>query len=600
MFTIGYKRSRPLDLEKMAEQYAKKDTSYQPFHLANLQAYNPIYNRFFDMNTNNYNQIALNHKLQASDLHTLYDSSGNIHVGDVFVKFSPLLDPLKFITGKYNINDPLTIALPSLDPSGCNTKISNVNNCSYTDAFFSYLSCMLKETHGFVHGVDFYGSALAVQDKFRFNLADDIDFVKDSEFFISGIGKQFTLDENAELLLSDYTSYGGSRANRDKLIIAEDATMDILDLGIETLDLEIIDVCDNTPSENISNVEIHIMESMNESESESESDNESVDKSESDNESVDKSESDNESVAESGCSSGSSCSDKTMDEDEDEDANESVWETESDGNSNSDTDSMYEDHPVYCYLHNFPVQLIMQERCKGTIDSLIVRHKITSDEMVAAMFQIVMILLVYQRVYDFTHNDLHTNNIMYSETDIEYLYYKYDGIVYKVPTYGRIYKLIDFGRAIYRFGSKIFCSDSFAYNGDAYSQYNCEPFFNDKKARLEPNPSFDLCRLACSMYDFYEGTSDPSSAPTPVSDLDTLIRTWCIDDNGENVVYKTNGQERYPGFKLYKMIARTVHNHTPESQLQHDIFKKFIHSTNIDIDTNIMDIDTYPRWQQRK
>lgn len=587
MFTIGYKRSRPLDLEKMAEQYAKKDTSYQPFHLANLQAYNPIYNRFFDMNINNYNQIALNHKLQASDLHTLYDSSGNIHVGDVFVKFSPLLDPLKFITGKYNINDPLTIALPSLDPSGCNTKIGNVNNCSYTDAFFSYLSCMLKETYGFIHGVDFYGSALAVQDKFRFNLADDIDFVKDSDFFISGIGKHFTLDENAELLLSDYTSYGGSRANRDKLVIAEDATIDILDLGIETLDLEIIDVCDNTPSENNSNTQLHIIETVLDNETISDNNKEFI------------ADSDNESVAESGCSSGSSCSDETNDEDEAEaeEDNESVWETESDSNSNSDTDSMYEDHPVYCYLHNFPVQLIMQERCKGTIDSLIVRHKITSDEMIAAMFQIVMILLVYQRVYDFTHNDLHTNNIMYSETDIEYLYYKYDGIVYKVPTYGRIYKLIDFGRAIYRFGGKIFCSDSFAYNGDAYSQYNCEPFFNDKKARLEPNPSFDLCRLACSMYDFYEGNGDTNKS---VSDLDTLIQTWCMDDNGQNVVYKTNRQERYPGFKLYKMIARTVHNHTPESQLQHDVFKNFVYSADTNIDTNIMDIDTYPRWQQRK
>ena len=35
----------------------------------------------------------------------------------------------------------------------------------------------------------------------------------------------------------------------------------------------------------------------------------------------------------------------------------------------------------------------------------------------------------------------------------------------------------------------------------------------------------------------------------------------------KNILYKKNGEERYPDFKLYKMIARTVHNHTPEAQL---------------------------------
>ena len=38
-----------------------------------------------------------------------------------------------------------------------------------------------------------------------------------------------------------------------------------------------------------------------------------------------------------------------------------------------------------------------------------------------------------------------------------------------------------------------------------------------------------------------------------------------FDDNGKNILYKKNGEERYPNFKLYKMIARIVHNHTPEN-----------------------------------
>ena len=89
------------------------------------------------------------------------------------------------------------------------------------------------------------------------------------------------------------------------------------------------------------------------------------------------------------------------------------------------------------------------------------------------------------------------------DTQEEFIYYKAaGGKTYKVPTYGRIFKLIDFGRAIYRFQGRVFCSDSFAPGGDASTQYNCEPFMNEKKPRLDPNMSFDLCRLGCSIYDF--------------------------------------------------------------------------------------------------
>ena len=29
-----------------------------------------------------------------------------------------------------------------------------------------------------------------------------------------------------------------------------------------------------------------------------------------------------------------------------------------------------------------------------------------------------------------------------------------------------------------------------------------EPYYNEKKSIVEPNFSFDLCRLGCSIYDF--------------------------------------------------------------------------------------------------
>ena len=117
------------------------------------------------------------------------------------------------------------------------------------------------------------------------------------------------------------------------------------------------------------------------------------------------------------------------------------------------------------------------------------------------------------------------------------------------------------------------------------------PFFNDKKTRIEPNYSFDLCRLGCSIYDFILDETDNNI--NDMDDLQKIIYTWCLDDSGRNILYKKNGEERYPNFKLYKMIARTVHNHTTDSQFENPIFKKFL-SKNYNQIENIVDIDSIP------
>jgi hypothetical protein len=41
-------------------------------------------------------------------------------------------------------------------------------------------------------------------------------------------------------------------------------------------------------------------------------------------------------------------------------------------------------------------------------------------------------------------------------------------------------------------------------------------------------------------------------------------------------MYRRDGEERYPGFKLYKMIAKNVHAHTPQAQLQYPMFGQFL------------------------
>jgi hypothetical protein len=208
-----------------------------------------------------------------------------------------------------------------------------------------------------------------------------------------------------------------------------------------------------------------------------------------------------------------------------------------------------------------------------------------------------MTLLTYQKAFAFTHNDLHTNNVMYIETTREYLYYRYQSRFYKVPTFGKIYKLIDFGRGVYQYKGRSLFSDSFSPNGDASTQYNTEPYYNAKKPRVEPNMSFDLCRLGTSIYDFV--IEDDHIKEEDLDEFQKTIRRWCQDDTGKNVLYKSNGEERYPNFKLYKMIARTVHQHTPEAQLTFPLFQQFcVAETGTEKD--IMDIDSIPSYVLEK
>ena len=159
---------------------------------------------------------------------------------------------------------------------------------------------------------------------------------------------------------------------------------------------------------------------------------------------------------------------------------------------------------------------------------------------------------------------------MYIETDEDYIFYKFNKEYYKVKTFGKIWKIIDFGRAIYKFKGKEIISDSYHKNEDAGTQFNFGEYYNNIKPIVRPNFSFDLCRLGCSLFDyFFDSVKDTHECD---DNLSKLINEWCQDDNGKNILYKDNDKERYPGFKLYKMITRSVSKHTPENQLKKPVF----------------------------
>lgn len=429
---------------------------------------------------------------------------------NVHVKFSPLLDPLKYMSGSYDITEEL-FNIPTCETDkDCNQKVLNPYNSAYVDAMFYSMASKLKTKYRLPHCLDYYGEYNGLKRDLEISLDDDIEYICDCSFFIKNNGDLFTVD----------------CPSLDTPKLKPIVISDTVDIG----DFADIDELGLTISYSVLKNETH------------------------DNMSTPLDTNDIQLDESSECSSKSSHTD-------DQDDNESL--------SSFETESSEESISCNAVLKSFPVRAIYIEKCDDTLDSIM--DGLSCDEWESVVFQISVTLYTYQRVFDFTHNDLHTSNIMYVTTDIEFLYYKIMGRHYKIPTHGKIYKIIDFGRAIYKINDKIVYSDSFSEDGDASGQYS----FGDIKLcdrEVLPNNSFDLCRLGCSIYDIL---IDDVEAEEDTG-IKSMICGWCIDDNGKNILYKRDGTERYPGFKLYKMISRRVNRHTPECVISNVIFEKYM------------------------
>jgi hypothetical protein len=563
---VNYEKRNNLELFKTFRN--NKDLS-----LLKVQNYIPIYNNFFSFNETNYNVINLNNKFYISSLLKQVENRENVFTSilkntvnettlekEIFIKYAPLIDPFKYLVGKYNINDDKLFKLPKFNSTDKDVhyKFIDKNNSSYIDSLFSFLSSKIIHKYNFIHGVDYYGSFLAIKSNYKVNIIDDIEYLCKSDYFNKYKNVDFKVDDFNFLLDNVIDS-------RKKPIKIDN---EISLFPVETIDDSLFEDLFDTKLitlDDLKNNSLELIDVTNSSDFSLKQDNKST-----------------TIKSSSTCSSRSShtsVSDEYQEEEFEEleenyDDDENV-EDEEDGDEDSENSEDSVDK-INATIPKFPVNLICMENCESTLDDLIINNELNNDEWFSALMQVIMILITYQKCFSFTHNDLHTNNIMYNKTEKKYIYYHYNKKYYKVPTFGRIFKIIDFGRSIYTYNEILFCSDSFEHGGDASTQYNFEPYFNNKKPRLEPNYSFDLCRLACSIFDYLIDDLDDIKDLNSCSNIIKLIVDWCTDDNNMNILYKTNGAERYPEFKLYKMISRCVHKHTPHAQLERKEFSSYL------------------------
>ncbi|AVK75957.1 hypothetical protein pneo_cds_350 [Pandoravirus neocaledonia] len=132
----------------------------------------------------------------------------------------------------------------------------------------------------------------------------------------------------------------------------------------------------------------------------------------------------------------------------------------------------------------FPVQATIMQFLDGTLGSLIKdgffaavpggqpTRPLDYRKAMALAAQVVFGLAAAQAGYGIVHNDFHNDNIAYENVpDDAVLYYRAEpsdgtdgpsagGRYYAVPTFGKVYKMIDFGRATFRLGDEMQGADA--------------------------------------------------------------------------------------------------------------------------------------------
>jgi hypothetical protein len=564
------------------------------------------------LNQSNYNSINISGKWALKKIHEIdeygcysgvVESTQNTKTKnvDIFIKNAPLLDPVKYMVGVYHTEIDKITNLPQFTEGASNeegrviSKLNNAMNSSYVDNLFNIINSQLLEK-GFIHGIEWYGSFLAIKNDFEFNIYDDLDYLFHSNYFLKNVGSLFHVPKEIlqeikkpTLKIEDSEDIEGAAVFNDFEEITEEGEPLLASVSTPSL----VDISTSTSpiaEPIIADIPLDLVEEqvVLEKEDETLSNSSYSSRTSYTNEYTDipphdDSASTGSDVEDEDCPelAESYTGGKTKEHEEgghavsgDGDDADDV-DNEEDEMSEGSMGSDYDEEYIGATIPEFPVQMICIEACVDTLDSLMLNDELQEHELFSCMMQIIMILATYQKLFQFTHNDLHTNNVMFIETNKKYIRYEYNNKKYLVPTYGKIYKIIDFGRSIFTIQNQVFCGDCYQKNGDAYAQYNFGPCLNEEKAEVAPNYSFDLCRLACSMFDHCISNISEVKNEEVMTPFKKLVARLCTDDKGLNVLYKRNNEERYPCFKLYKMIARTVHNHTPDMLLETEDFAKY-------------------------
>jgi hypothetical protein len=208
---------------------------------------------------------------------------------------------------------------------------------------------MLLHNHNFVHGLDFYGSFLAIKQNFSLDIIDDIDYLTNNSYFQKNLNHLFFINEN-------YLSLFEKEENvkKNKIIIHNESLKSQISVNsiselsftkqsitepiIDTPDLNELELVVDSPLTSISK----------------------------------------HSVPQFSFKSNSSCSSRSSYTTNFSDTTTSIDTLEETGDESSSsvyseeyTDMSIENESIYIRIPKFPVQIICMEKCENTMDAWI-------------------------------------------------------------------------------------------------------------------------------------------------------------------------------------------------------------------------------------
>jgi hypothetical protein len=244
----------------------------------------------------------------------------------------------------------------------------------------------------------------------------------------------------------------------------------------------------------------------------------------------------------------------------DDDLIEVLSDIDKDGLTMSDFEDNSANNQYYLKCAQIPVNLCMMEKLDQTLDDLLDDdYNMSEVEWFSVFFQVAFGLATAQKYFNFVHNDLHSSNVMFKATELQNLFFQIGNTYYRVPTFGKITKIIDFARGTFKLGDRWVFSDQFKEDGDAWGQYDYPSDGSLANCEHKPNSSFDLVRLGTTVIQRLDN----------VPNVRHFVEEITKDDYDNSLCYEEDT------FQLYIDIAHNAHNAVPIEVLGRPEFESF-------------------------
>ena len=521
----------------------------------------------------------------------------------IHIKKTPLLPPLDVMKEEFiipyneNNNDESIKSTDDIALKNAITKLNSYNNYGHVESFFLYLGSKLVESGKCPSFPYYYGCINGNDSNYHHNITDEYTKVAGTKWFKNRVKNDFDLliveddvDEYEQEMVnrlnfrksSTNNSESGSESDTESENI-DDYLNDASDMSSDDEQERIKEITDEDNQENNKGDN-----KKNNKENNNENNILSIEKIMSDLEadlvktnSVDKSfikelgdgeleidleeESNNNSTPDNSNSYADNSNDNTksiIEQKGGELPEDFIDELSEMGSEDrlSFADFEEKDNLYFIRCNNMPVSLSLMEKLDNTLDNLLDdEYEMSETEWFSIFFQTAFGLAIAQKYFNFVHNDLHSSNIMFKATNSKHLYFQINNNYYRIPTFGKITKIIDFARGTFKFADRWVFSDQFKEGGEAFGQYDYPVDGTLKNCECKPNPSFDLVRLGTTVITRLDEKPN----------VREFVEDITLDDAGNSVCY---GEDT---FDLYVCIANSCHNAIPIDVLSRPEFERF-------------------------